>query len=143
MKRSTIFFAGIVLGGVANAQSTTSVIDPATMEIAVPEYVYCEIIADDQPSSGGETVIFDFGQPTRAWAYNWILDADGNKLLFESGVGALNYMVIRGWEFVQAYTSGKDVRNLHYLLRLPCSKLTADQQQQLLKQPRKKGERNN
>lgn len=143
MKQLLVFFAGMLLHGAANAQPPTTAIDPATMAVAIPEYIYCEIIANDQPSSSGEPVIFDFGQQTSAWAYNWLRDEDDNKLIFESGVGALNYMVARGWEFVQAYTSGKEVRSLHYLLRLSTSKLTSDQQQQLFKQPRKKGESKN
>lgn len=59
-------------------------------------------------------------------------------LPFNSGIEALNYMIFRGWEFVQAYVSGKDANHTHYLLHLPSSVLTPQQREQLLTPPRSK-----
>lgn len=138
MKKAFPLLATLLLCWTANAQQTTAAVAPATMYSVTPKYVYCEIIAEHIPSYTGDGVIFDFGQKTEAWSYNWLQDAEGNNLLFESGVEALNYMIFRGWEFVQAYTSGEDAQKLHYLLRLPVSKLSPEQLQLLLTAPRSK-----
>lgn len=63
-------------------------------------------------------MLFDFGQKTEVLKYNYLTDAAGNRLLFNSGIEALNYMVCRGWELVQAYTSGEENSLTHYLLRI-------------------------
>lgn len=90
---------------------------------AKPEYLYCEIIAEAEPGTARSGVVFDFGQPTEAWRYNYLTDAEGNPYRFNSGVEALNWMVGRGWEFVQAFVSGKECDSKHYLLRLPLRSL--------------------
>jgi len=77
-------------------------------------------------------VLFDFGQKTEVLKYNYLTDAAGNRLLFNSGIEALNYMVCRGWELVQAYTSGEENSLTHYLLRIAPARLTAEQRTELL-----------
>ncbi|MDE7304962.1 MAG: hypothetical protein K2N04_03500 [Alistipes sp.] len=69
------------------------------------------------------SVIFDFGQETDYWRYNMLTDSEGRDLVFNSGIQALNYMVGRGWEFVQAYSSGEKDSYVHMLLRIATSKL--------------------
>lgn len=87
--------------------------------MAKPErYLYAELIGSHLPSYRGDGVIFDFGQTTGAWSYNWLTDEQGRKIRFDSMVEALNYMLRQRWEFVQAYTSGKDNEKTHYLLRI-------------------------
>lgn len=44
-------------------------------------------------------------------------------------------MVCRGWEFVQAYTSGENSGLTHYLLRIAPARLTAEQRAALLTPP--------
>ena len=77
-------------------------------------------------------MLFDFGQKTEVLKYNYLTDAAGNRLLFNSGIEALNYMVCRGWELVQAYTSGEENSLTHYLLRIAPARLTAEQRTALL-----------
>lgn len=138
MKHILIYAAALLLGHTAAAQQSAAAVTPGSMPIVEPEYVYCEIIADHLPSYTGDGVVFDFGQPTGTWVYNWLRNADGENLVFESGIHALNYMIFRGWEFVQAFTSGQDAAHTHYLLRLPAAKLTVEQRQQLTAAPRSK-----
>ena len=80
-------------------------------------------------------MLFDFGQKTEVLKYNYLTDAAGNRLLFNSGIEALNYMVCRGWELVQAYTSGEENSLTHYLLRIAPARLTAEQRAALLAPP--------
>lgn len=87
--------------------------------MAKPErYLYAELIGSHLPSCKGDGVILDFGQSAAALNCNWITDEKGRKILFNSMVEALNYMIRQRWEFVQAYTSGNDNDKTHYLLRI-------------------------
>ncbi len=87
--------------------------------MAKPEhYLYAELIGDHLPQYNGSKIIFDFGQATDAWSYNWLTDEQGRKIRFDSMVEALNYMIRQRWEFVQAYTSGEENEYTHYLLRI-------------------------
>lgn len=89
--------------------------------------VYCEIIAPHLPTSGNQ-VIFDFGQQSHSLLrYNMLQDDEGRERDFNSGIEALNFMVCRGWEFVQAFTSGEKNSLTHYLLRIAPEKLTPAQ----------------
>ena len=92
----------------------------------------CEITAHHLPTHRNNGVLFDFGQKTEVLKYNYLTDAAGNRLLFNSGIEALNYMVCRGWELVQAYTSGEENSLTHYLLRIAPARLTAEQRTALL-----------
>ncbi len=103
---------------------------------AQPEYLYCEIITEADPSVARSSVVFDFGQRTEAWRYNYLSDAEGKAYRFNSGVEALNYMVCRGWEFVQAFVTGEEGDTKHYLLRLPLRLLDETTRRQLLAEPR-------
>lgn len=72
---------------------------------------YCEIKGIEKELSSGLKIIFDFG--TQA-SYNiWgdlnnkqkFVDENGEEIKFNSMVDAANYMVDRGWNFQQAYSS--------------------------------------
>lgn len=103
----------------------------------LPDYFYCEIAAPHLPVHRATGVLFDFGQKTGAWRYNFLTDDAGNKLLFGSGMEALNYMIRQGWEFVQAYASGKEGDISHYLLRIAPERLTDAQRAGLLTPPKR------
>lgn len=108
---------------------------PDAAMVSLPEYAYCEITAGHLPGYRGDGVLFDFGQKTEAWRYNWLEDAEGRQLIFTSKIEALNYMACRGWEFVQAYTSGEENQYIHYLLRIPTTALSAAEKQILQTPP--------
>lgn len=44
-------------------------------------------------------------------------------MLFPSGMAALNYLTVRGWEFVQAFSSGEDRDKCHYIVRIAADRL--------------------
>lgn len=137
MARTLLLLAALLFCGIAPSRGQApAVLQPANAEAKIPEYFYCEIIGNHLPTYRGDGVLFDFGQKTGAWAYNWLTDAEGRKLIFGSGVEALNYMVCRGWEFVQAYTSGDENQSTHFLLRIPASKLTDEEHRLLMAEPR-------
>lgn len=89
-------------------------------------YLYAELIGSHMPSNKGCKVILDFGQETEGWKFNWITDPHNRNIRFNSIVEALNYMIRQKWEFVQAYTSGADNENTHYLLRIRVEELPAE-----------------
>lgn len=138
MKRLIFACAALLLCSAGMAQQQTPVENPAARKISIPQYAYCQIIANTLPVYGGDGVLFDFGQPTEAWTYNWLRDAKGDKYRFKSGIDALNHMIFRGWEFVQVYTSGEKSQSIHYLLRIPTAKLSPEQLQQLCGEPETK-----
>lgn len=130
MKKAFFLLAALAYAGFGSAQHIVADTVPA-----LPPYVYCEIMANHLPNHRESGVLFDFGQKITPTKYNYLTDADGNKLLFNSGVDALNYMVCLGWEFVQAYTSGENNGLSHYLLRIAPARLTAEQRAALLTPP--------
>ena len=109
MKKALLLLAALTYAGFGSAQNVAADTVPA-----LPPYIYCEIMADHLPTYRDSGVLFDFGQKVGATKYNYLTDAAGNKLLFSSGIEALNYMVCRGWEFVQAYASGDNNGLTHY-----------------------------
>ena len=113
MKKILFLLAALAYAGLGSAQS----IEADTLP-TLPPHVYCEITAHHLPTHRNNGVLFDFGQKTEVLKYNYLTDAAGNRLLFNSGIEALNYMVCRGWELVQAYTSGEENSLTHYLLRI-------------------------
>ncbi len=127
MKRVLFLLAALAYAGLGSAQS----IEADTLP-TLPPHVYCEITAHHLPTHRNNGVLFDFGQKTEVLKYNYLTDAAGNRLLFNSGIEALNYMVCRGWELVQAYTSGEENSLTHYLLRIAPARLTAEQRTALL-----------
>ncbi|WP_288238235.1 hypothetical protein [uncultured Alistipes sp.] len=130
MKKALFLFAALACAGFGSAQEIT-----ADTVRATPPYYYCEIIAGHLPTHRSNGVLFDFGQKTGAWKYNYLTDAAGNKLLFSSGMDAVNYMGSLGWEFVQAYASGKDNDISHYVLRITPARLATTQREALLAPP--------
>ena len=130
MKKVLLLLAALTYAGFGSAQNVAADTVPA-----LPPYVYCEIMADHLPTYRDSGVLFDFGQKVGATKYNYLTDAAGNKLLFSSGIETLNYMVCRGWEFVQAYASGDNNGLTHYLLRIAPARLTAEQRAALLAPP--------
>lgn len=133
MRPSTLLLCLILAAGWAPCRAQRALPDSVA---TAPEYLYCEIIAEAKPGVARSGVVFDFGQPTEAWRYNYLTDAEGNAFRFNSGVEALNYMVGRGWEFVQAFVSGKECDTKHYLLRLPRRSLDEATRRQLPAGPR-------
>ncbi len=69
MMKKTLLLAGLLFLEIPSRGEAPAIPPPINTEAETPEYFYCEIIADHQPSYQGDGVIFDFGQKTEAWSY--------------------------------------------------------------------------
>ncbi len=136
MKKLIPLFCGLL--GIIPLQAQNAVLVPDRMPADMPAWLYCEIICSHMPVTNGNNVIFDFGQKTSFWRYEMLTDAEGRAYQFESGMQALNYMTCRGWEFVQAYTSGEENKQTHFLLRIAPDKLPEEAVRSALALPRSK-----
>ena len=136
MKRLIIILFGLL--GILPMQAQNPTLSPDRQPADTPAWLYCEIVCFHLPVTGGGNVIFDFGQKTAFWRYEVLTDAEGRAYQFESGIQALNYMTGRGWEFVQAYTSGEENTQTHFLLRIAPDKLPEEAVQSALALPRSK-----
>lgn len=92
--------------------------------------VYCELVGQQKFLSSKVTVQVDFGQQTTLFSDNRLVDENGDVVVFNSMVDAMNYMGGLGWEFEQAYVvtmgSGSSSSNVyHWLL----SKYVGDEQE--------------
>lgn len=74
------------------------------------EKVYCEIRGVHKFLSKKVTVEIDFGQQTKFFSDNRLVDENGKVRVFNSMIDAMNFMGTMGWEFEQAYvvTEGTD-----------------------------------
>ena len=79
MKKVLFLLAALAYAGLGSAQS----IEADTLP-ALPPHVYCEITAHHLPTHRNNGVLFDFGQKTEVLKYNYLTDAAGNRLLFNS-----------------------------------------------------------
>lgn len=89
-----------------------------------PTRTYCEIVGTSNLTGTKVKIEIDFGQEQKYWSKhsdNFLVDADGKEIKFNSMVDALNYMAQFGWKFEQAYviteSSTMSKNNVyHYLL---------------------------
>ncbi len=65
--------------------------------------IYCELLGTQQFLSKKVTISIDFGQQTKLFSDNRMVDENGNVIVFNSMIDAMNYMGNLGWEFEQAY----------------------------------------
>jgi len=87
MKRSILIFAVALCSFTAEAQSK----------------IYCDLTATSNLFSSKISVYVDFGQETSLLSDDRLVDENGNILLFNSMIDAMNYMSTLGWEFEQTY----------------------------------------
>ncbi len=77
------------------------------------QQVYCELVGT-ATFSGKVRVKVDFGQEN-GWN-NQLVDANGNKIGFNSMIDGLNYMGEIGWKFVQAYAITHSTAHVYHFL---------------------------
>ena len=82
--------------------------------------IYCELVGTQRLLSTKVTVEVDFGQQSKFFADNRLVDEKGQVIIFNSMIDALNYMGALGWEFEQAYVvtigSGASSSNVYHWL---------------------------
>ena len=65
--------------------------------------IYCELVGTQRLLSTKVTVEVDFGQQSKFFSDNRLVDEKGQVVVFNSMVDAMNHMGELGWEFEQAY----------------------------------------
>lgn len=82
-------------------------------------FAYCELVGTEKLLSTKVKVQVDFGQKSSFWkGVDFVRDANGKIVNFNSMVDAMNYMGSQGWEFVQAYVVTTNNQNVyHWLLK--------------------------
>ncbi len=84
---------------------------------------YIEIIAQSKMMSKKVSIKVDFGQEIDIWKENKTMqlrDKNGQAIVFNSIVGALNFFAQYNYEFIDAYTQtdkNTEITKRHYLLR--------------------------
>ena len=82
--------------------------------------IYCELVGTQIPFSKKVTVQVDFGQQSKLFSNNSLVDENGDAIVFNSMVDAMNYMGKLGWDFEQAYVvtmgSGGSAQNVYHWL---------------------------
>lgn len=83
--------------------------------------VFCEIV-ERKAKGKSVKVTIDFGQKReKTQKLQSLVDENGENIIFNSKIDALNYMHSLGWEFLQAYTEvggsdGDTHSQIHWLL---------------------------
>ena len=89
--------------------------------LSAQSMVFCEIV-ERKTKGKSVKVAIDFGQKReKTEKQQSLVDENGENIIFNSKIDALNYMHSLGWEFLQAYTevSGSDGdahSQIHWLL---------------------------
>lgn len=82
--------------------------------------IYCELLGTQALLSKKVTVSVDFGQRSKLFSNDTLVDENGKAIVFNSMVDAMNYMGSLGWEFEQAYIvtigSGSSATNVYHWL---------------------------
>ena len=82
--------------------------------------IYCELLGTQQFLSKKVTVQVDFGQQSKFFSDNRLVNEQGEVIVFNSMVDAMNYMGTLGWEFEQAYVvtvgTGSSAQNVYHWL---------------------------
>ena len=77
---------------------------------------YCEIVGTSNFTGTKVKVQIDFGQSKKLmtmYNQNYMVDADGKKIQFNSMVDAMNYLAQYGWNFEQAYVVSDPISKNH------------------------------
>lgn len=93
-----------------------------TIRSAQKHAVYCELVGTTRLFSTQITVNVDFGQKTNIVTKQIatkLVDENGNPIVFNSMVDAMNYMAQQGWNFETAYIIGDAQKGYvyHWLLK--------------------------
>ena len=98
------------------------------------EYIYCSIVGQGKLLSNKVDVSIDYGQKAGIFTDRRIRDENGNIIVFNSMIDAMNFMGADGWEFMQAYviTQG-NVNVYHWLLKKRVDLLSDEEKEDVMK----------
>ena len=112
MKTFMIVFAFTLTAWTGFGQVTVE--DVNINELKDVEYV--ELIIVKRIMSTKVSVFVDYGQPVKLLKPHVIKDENGQSIIFDSNIHALNFMDKRGWEFVSNNVSTSNSQNVYYYL---------------------------
>jgi len=80
---------------------------------------YCKLIGYNKSLFGNKIIItIDYGQKMKFTQAQTITGKNGKAIVFNSVIGALNFMQKNGWEYVNNYAIAMGQSNVyHYLLK--------------------------
>lgn len=100
---------------------------------AKQSYIFCEIVGTTRVASNKCDVVLDFGQFNKYLSDQRLVDENGEVIVFNSMVDAMNWMGKIGWEFVQAYVLTNSFGYVyHWLLKLDLDALSAEEKEEVL-----------
>ena len=114
MKKLLFLFSFLVF----SIMSLTTQAQSQKDTLALKPYIFCELIGSSSINTKTRVVV-DFGLDHPSRKEKRLLDEQTGKIkVFNSMIDALNFMSLKGWEFVQAYVTidGKD-NITHWLLK--------------------------
>lgn len=85
--------------------------------------VYCQITVTSKIAQSKVNISIDFGQESKTFDNDTLVDADGKPIEFNSLVDALNYLGERGWDFEQAYQVPSNLKGEPPMCRYLLSKV--------------------
>lgn len=79
------------------------------------KFMYCDVMGMEEFLSSKINVEIDFGQEVKYWYEDmYYKDENGRRVSFNSMIDAMNFLGSLGWEFVQAYVTIENNRNVHH-----------------------------
>ena len=119
MKKFILLFTLVALIGPLQSQETLNYfVNGSPLETIDLEYI--QIVGTTKILSNKLNIELDFGQHNNIWktSDSELKDSNGKKVVFNSMIDALNFMVKNGYEYVNSYVMAKGDQNVyHYLLR--------------------------
>lgn len=96
-------------------------------------YIYCQIVGTAKFMSNKLVITIDFGQEAKFFSDQRLRDQNGDPIVFNSMIDAMNWMGNDGWEFMQAYVVTMGQQNVyHWLLKLNLSTLSEQERSEIL-----------
>jgi hypothetical protein len=86
-------------------------------------WAYAELLGYKKFLSQKVLVEIDYGQASKFFQNDLIVDENGKAITFNSMVDAMNYMGKLDWEFVQAYIATEGNQNVYHWLMKRAVKL--------------------
>lgn len=128
MKKVIVIITCILMGSFISTSKAQEKVSSDSMQ-----YFYCQILGTQKILSNKVTINIDFGQIQKLLSDQRLRDENGNIIVFNSMVDAMNWMGARGWEFVQAYVITIGNQNVyHWLLKKSTKKMSEEERKGLL-----------
>jgi len=115
MKKSIYIFCLFIVWNISSYAQTVNNVPIKDIDVE-----YIQIVGTARPFSNKISIVLDFGQTSRFLnaKENHVRDDEGNLVIFNSMIDALNFFSTNGYEFKHAYAISVANQNVyHYLLK--------------------------